>query len=327
MDGKEDKRMISRIPVLLFAVLMLLPLMPAETSAVVTGEEGLFSAVAPDTVIVLDISASMQTNPMDSMDGRRANRTSSTAMQTAPGRRSTTRPRRATTTNCPKFLIAQRAIFNVLDDNKDGVINSQDDSSLNIRMGFYAFNSSVYKMKDIGKSYANIFCGKSSCSLSNPYDYSGTGNVLHADRRSESGSHLQLQHGHRPGPRGGQDVPERPQGGRHLQKLPPEVRHPRHRRRRHEVLRRKRRRQPDRPVQAEARLRPAGQGPGRRGLQGLRHRPGPIGVPVPAQDHELDGLPRRHGQPARGEHRQRRLPACQLFFLRSMHGRLDPIDR
>ena len=64
---KEDRRMISRIPVLLFAVLMLLPLMPADTSAVVTGEEGLFSAVAPDTVIVLDISASMQTNPMDEM--------------------------------------------------------------------------------------------------------------------------------------------------------------------------------------------------------------------------------------------------------------------
>ena len=87
-------------------------------------------------------------------------------MRTAPGRRSTTRPRRGTTTNCRKFLIAQRAIFNVLDDNKDGVINSQDDASLNIRMGFYTFNSFVYKKKDIGKSYANIFCGKSSCSLS-----------------------------------------------------------------------------------------------------------------------------------------------------------------
>ena len=39
--------------------------MPAEAPAVVTGEEGLFSPVAPDTVIVLDISASMQTNPLD----------------------------------------------------------------------------------------------------------------------------------------------------------------------------------------------------------------------------------------------------------------------
>ncbi len=187
MDGKENKHMISRILVLLFAVLMLLPMMPTETSAVVTGEEGLFSAVAPDTVIVLDISASMQTNPIDSVDGDgkpiklygNADCSGTTFYNT---------PQAGYATKCPKFLIAQRAIFNVLDDNKDGVINSQDDSSLNIRMGFYAFNSNVYKMKDIGKSYANIFCGKNSCSLSSPYDYSGTGNVLQLtdDRNPEA---------------------------------------------------------------------------------------------------------------------------------------------
>ena len=179
--------MISRIPVLLFAVLMLLPLMPADTSAVVTGEEGLFSAVAPDTVIILDISASMQTNPIDSMDGDgKPNKLYGNA--DCSGTTFYNTPQAGYETKCRKFLIAQRAIFNVLDDNKDGVINSQDDSSLNIRMGFYAFNSSVYKMKDIGKSYANIFCGKSSCSLSNPYDYTGTGNVLHLtdDRNPEA---------------------------------------------------------------------------------------------------------------------------------------------
>ncbi len=179
--------MISRIPVLLFAVLILLPMMPTETSAVVTGEEGLFSAVAPDTVIILDISASMQTNPIDSMDGDgKPNKLYGNA--DCSGTTFYNTPQAGYETKCRKFLIAQRAIFNVLDDNKDGAINSQDDSSLNIRMGFYAFNSSVYKMKNIGKSYANIFCGKSSCSLSNPYDYTGTGNVLHLtdDRNPEA---------------------------------------------------------------------------------------------------------------------------------------------
>jgi hypothetical protein len=164
--------------VLLLAMMLLLFLVPAESFAVVTGEEGLFSAVAPDTVIILDVSASMQTNPIDSMDGDgKPNKLYGNA--DCSGTTFYNTPQPGYGTNCRKFLIAQRAIFNVLDDNKDGVINSQDDASLNIRMGFYSFGSSVYKNKDIGKSYANIFCGKSSCSLSNPYDYSGTGNVLY----------------------------------------------------------------------------------------------------------------------------------------------------
>ena len=99
-------------------------------------------------------------------------------MRNAPGTTFKNAPEAGYTTNCARYLIAQRAIFNILDDNKDGVINSQDDASLNIRMGFYTFNSFVQKRKDIGTSYAKIFWRKSSCSLSNPYDYTGTDNVL-----------------------------------------------------------------------------------------------------------------------------------------------------
>jgi len=163
-------------PLVVMTALLFTALVPAQGSAQ-SGEEGLFSAVAPDTVIILDISASMQTNPIDSMDGSgkpiklygNADCSGTTFYDT---------PQPGYTTKCRKFLIAQRAIFSVLDDNKDGVINSQDDASLNIRMGFYTFGSDVVKQKDIGKSYAHIFCGKNSCSLSNPYDYSGSGNVL-----------------------------------------------------------------------------------------------------------------------------------------------------
>ena len=164
--------------VIFLTMMMLLFLVPAESSAVVTGEEGLFSAVAPDTVIILDVSASMQTNPIDSMDGD-GKPIKLYGNTDCSGTTFYNTPQPGYGTKCQKFLIAQRAIFNVLDDNKDGVINSQDDASLNIRMGFYSFGSAVYRNKDIGKSYANIFCGKSSCSLSNPYDYTGTGNVLY----------------------------------------------------------------------------------------------------------------------------------------------------
>jgi len=184
---RKKAAMLSPFRKLLLRLAALMLVVPAPASAVITGEEGLFSSVAPDTVIILDISASMQTNPIDSMDGDgkpiklygNADCSGTTFYDT---------PQPGYTTKCRKFLIAQRAIFNVLDDNKDGVINSQDDGSLNIRMGFYTFNSDVQFRKDIGTSYAKIFCGKSSCSLSNPYDYAGSNNVLQLtdDRNPEA---------------------------------------------------------------------------------------------------------------------------------------------
>ena len=170
-------RLISRNAVLLFAFLILLFAAPADTSAVVTGEEGLFSPIAPDTVLVLDISASMRLNPLDEMDGN-GDPIKLYGNASCSGTTFYNTPQTGYTTKCARYLIAQRAIFNILDDNKDGVINSQDDASLNIRMGYYTFNSGVQKRKDIGTSYAHIFCGKSSCSLSNPYDYAGNDNVL-----------------------------------------------------------------------------------------------------------------------------------------------------
>ncbi len=175
---KGNMRFLSKITVLWFAVILILTLIPAEAPAVVaSGEEGLFSPIAPDTVIVLDISASMTLNPLDDMDGA-GKPIKLYGNESCSGTTFYNAPQAGYTTNCARYLIAQRAIFNILDDNKDGVINSQDDASLNIRMGFYTFNSFVQKRKEIGKSYANIFCGKSSCSLSDPYDYNGNDNVL-----------------------------------------------------------------------------------------------------------------------------------------------------
>jgi hypothetical protein len=181
MNGRGTMRVYFMNRILLIAALMLIPLMPADTAAVVAGEEGLFSPVAPDTVIVLDISASMVLNPLDQMgtvNGVPDQPINLYGNAECSGTTFKPAPQTGYTTNCARYLIAQRAIFNILDDNKDGVINSQDDASLNIRMGFYTFNSDVQKRKEIGTSYAKIFCGKSSCSLSTPYDYSGTDNIL-----------------------------------------------------------------------------------------------------------------------------------------------------
>ncbi len=42
-------------------------------------------------------------------------------------------------TNCSRIAIAKRAVFNLLDDNQDGVIDSRDETSLGIRLGYMRF--------------------------------------------------------------------------------------------------------------------------------------------------------------------------------------------
>jgi hypothetical protein len=186
---KGHMRFLSKRTVPRVAVIMLLSLMPVEAPAVVTsGEEGLFSPVAPDAVLVLDISSSMRLNPLDQMDGA-GKPIKLYGNESCSGTTFYDTPQAGYATKCAKYLIAQRAIFNLLDDNRDGVIDSQDDASLNIRMGYFTFDSYVQQRKDIGTAYSRIFCGKSSCSLSNPYDYAGSGSVLQlTDDRYEQGT-------------------------------------------------------------------------------------------------------------------------------------------
>ena len=63
-------------------------------------------------------------------------------------------------TDCARYLIARDVIRNLLDDNRDGKIFTDDDTSLNIRMGFGKFQGGYYQeWKPIGTSYRNIYCG------------------------------------------------------------------------------------------------------------------------------------------------------------------------
>ena len=173
MDRKEEyAHALLETPILwLFAVLMLLPLMPAETSAVVTGEEGLFTPIAPDTVIVLDISSSMRLNPLDEMGTVNGVPDQPIKLYGNAGCSGTTfynTPQTGYTTNCARYLIAQRAIFNILDDNKDGVINSQDDASLNIRMGFYTFHTQSRRERTSGSPTPTSSAGRAPAPSRSP---------------------------------------------------------------------------------------------------------------------------------------------------------------
>jgi len=60
-------------------------------------------------------------------------------------------------TDCSRIGIAQRAIFSLLDDNQDGVINAQDQTSLGINLGYMRFVSCT--ADDTGGDY-NSGCNR-----------------------------------------------------------------------------------------------------------------------------------------------------------------------
>ncbi len=72
-------------------------------------------------------------------------------------------PQPGFTTDCARYLIAKRAIYKLLDDNKDGVIDVKDEAGLNVRLGFWKFSSGNRKHREIGQPYAAIWCGAGSC--------------------------------------------------------------------------------------------------------------------------------------------------------------------
>ncbi len=165
-------------------------------------EQALFTSLAADALIVLDLSGSMNWSPAggrmyisqpsyycDSLDGPFFNDSNiyhSTACtidisnvpkysdSTCSGpfyRNSGT----GHTTNCSRLAIAKRALFDILDDNDDGVIDAADESTLNIRFGYMRFyncssdsEGSNYssgcntRIRGIGSKYSQIYCNASS---------------------------------------------------------------------------------------------------------------------------------------------------------------------
>jgi Tfp pilus tip-associated adhesin PilY1 len=132
--------------------------------------------VAPDALIVLDLSGSMDYNPAG---GSNIYGDSTCAgpfySSSGTGHR----------TDCSRVAIARRAVFDVLDDNGDGTINSADESTLNIRFGYMRFrggndtggdynNGNIKLSWTIGSRYSRIYCNNAtSCAL----DSSASGSI------------------------------------------------------------------------------------------------------------------------------------------------------
>ena len=206
---------LSRTFMRILALLLFLSLPSVPFAA---DESGLFSSnVPPDALIVLDLSGSMNWTPVgDTMyvSTGNCNTTYNGPFFGVPGtgrvscaiplgsvpRFSTASCRavdpitsahnpfyRAITgtyeTNCSRLEIAKRALFSVLDANKDGLVRSTgatDDAAMNVRIGYMRFyncgsddiggnysagcNSLIY---DIGSWYSRIYCGANpgTCTL------------------------------------------------------------------------------------------------------------------------------------------------------------------
>ena len=148
-----------RITVLILAVLAL----SGGTSR--ADETALFTtSMAPDALIVLDLSGSMDWNPAGGVYTW-GNSSCSGTFYSSSGTGHSTR--------CSRLEIAKRAIFEILDDNGSGRITGTDETSLGVRIGYMRYyngndtagdysSGNNRLSKPINSKYSSIFCNSSS---------------------------------------------------------------------------------------------------------------------------------------------------------------------
>ncbi|MHB8137502.1 MAG: PilC/PilY family type IV pilus protein [Smithellaceae bacterium] len=121
-------------------------------SAPVCSDDAGFLSVAPNALIVLDLSGSMNDNPAGGGDiWGNANCTNTTYCSSQSGTNCGT--------DCSRIAIAKRAIYGVLNANKDATINTDDSSLLQIRFGYDRFIKCL--------PYPYIFNGTDYCTTGN----------------------------------------------------------------------------------------------------------------------------------------------------------------
>lgn len=142
----------------IFCVFILVYFILVSSLAWGTDDTQMFQAsVQPDVLFLLDCSGSMAWDPTNNY---------------------------CYTTGCSKMEIAKQAIFQILDDNMDGTVNSSDENSLKVRFGFMRFVNCYYDengdyrsgcnmlVNEIGSSYSSIWS-----SVQSLYPYGGTPSV------------------------------------------------------------------------------------------------------------------------------------------------------
>lgn len=129
-------------------------------------EQGTFLSVTPDALIVLDLSGSMNFNPLGedgyaygssfscSKDTTKCKNTWGYSTKCSSGFCSDNKLPNCKV-DCSRLAIAKRALFSILDDDGNNIINKADTDSMNIRIGFMRFKdiSDGKKGNDTGNDY------------------------------------------------------------------------------------------------------------------------------------------------------------------------------
>jgi hypothetical protein len=157
-------------------------------------EQGTFLSVTSDALILLDLSGSMNFNPLGE-EGYSYGSALSCTKDTLKCKETTGYSTRCSNgfcsddrlpnckVDCSRLAIAKRALFNILDNDGNNIINKADSDSMNVRIGFMRFKNGndtgndytkgaiklVTKISEpgveTGTSYSLTYCGNStSCS-------------------------------------------------------------------------------------------------------------------------------------------------------------------
>jgi len=133
------------------AALLLIACTLAPSQGLCADETALFNSIQPDVLIMLDLSGSMKRNPAGIFQ--------------IYGNEDCSIVDGMGFTDCRRYSIAKRAVFNLLDDNRDGKIDSSDETSLGIRVGYVAYYLDMDFVTEvtgirrgIGTPYADLYC-------------------------------------------------------------------------------------------------------------------------------------------------------------------------
>jgi Tfp pilus tip-associated adhesin PilY1 len=137
------------------AALLLIACTLAPSQGLCADETALFNSTPPDVLIMLDLSGSMKRNPAGIFQ--------------IYGNEDCSIVDGMGMTDCRRYIIAKRAVFNLLDDNRDGKIDSSDETSLNVRFGYGAYYVDLDFVTEvtgirrgIGTSYADLYCNSNN---------------------------------------------------------------------------------------------------------------------------------------------------------------------
>ena len=134
------------------ATLLLIACTLAPSQGLCADETALFNSIPPDVLVMIDMSFSMKRNPAGALSPAYGNADCSVIDSWSSN-------------DCRRYVIAKRAIFNLLDDNRDGKIDSSDETSLNVRFGYGTYyvdwdyvTEVTTPRRGLGTPYADLYC-------------------------------------------------------------------------------------------------------------------------------------------------------------------------